>query len=70
MSFLWLCLSVARAEESAAQWNADVKTFFVTVHPYDHILLFVILLIFDKLLVLYRTLNLFCDTLELPPICN
>ena len=39
MSFLWLCLSVAWAEESAAQWNADVKSFFVTVHPYDHILM-------------------------------
>ena len=39
MSFLWLCLSVSRAEESTAQWNADVKTFFVTVHPYDHILM-------------------------------
>ena len=40
MSFLWWCLSLARAEESAAaQWNADLKTFFVTVHPYDHILM-------------------------------
>ena len=39
MSLLWLCLSMAQAEESSAQWNADVKTFFVTVHPYEHILM-------------------------------
>ena len=39
MSLLWLCLHMALAEESGAQWNADVKTFFVTVHPYEHILM-------------------------------
>ena len=39
MSLLWLCLALAQAEESPAQWNADVKTFFVTVHPYDLILM-------------------------------
>ena len=39
MNLLWSCLSVALAEESSVQWNADVKTFFVTVHPYEHILM-------------------------------
>lgn len=40
MSLLWLFLSVGGAEEpNVARWNADLKTFFVTVHPYDHILM-------------------------------
>ncbi len=29
----------ADADASAMQWNADLKTFFVTMHPYDHILM-------------------------------
>ena len=30
---------MALAEGNSAQWNADIKTFFVTVHPYEHILM-------------------------------
>ena len=34
---LW---SVSAGEASEpAQWNADLKTFFVTVHPYEHVLM-------------------------------
>ena len=39
MNLLWSCLSVVLAEGNSAQWNADIKTFFVTVHPYEHILM-------------------------------
>ena len=39
MNLLWALLSVSIGEASEALWNADLKTFFVTVHPYDHILM-------------------------------
>ena len=35
---IWI-LTIALAQAEDLLLNADLKTFFVTVHPYDHILM-------------------------------